>query len=181
MTIFDSPLGLDAFLVGVLNLPHLGDGIGQLNDCRMRVASRQDDMHHFRLLFQGLGDLGRVQHTVTDGVIDLVQHHQVPLAGKDGLARLVPRFFHHLDVRGIRLRTADFHEPAPHLLHDEVVAEGLHRVQLAVMPRALEELQHEHFHPLPDRAQGRAHGRGGLAFPRPGVDDDQSATNLCHC
>jgi hypothetical protein len=38
------------FLAGVLYLAHFGDGIGGLNNCRVRASSRQDDMHH--LLFR---------------------------------------------------------------------------------------------------------------------------------
>ena len=91
-------------------------------------------------------------------------------------ARLVPRGLDHADVFGIGLRAADFHEAAAQLLHDEVVAEGLYGVELAVVPGAFEELQHEHAHAVADGAQCGAHGGGGLAFAGAGVDEDESAS-----
>src|SRR6478609_2654529 len=43
--IFDAALGHHAFFIGVLYLLHFRYGIGQLNDCRMRIPSRQDYVH----------------------------------------------------------------------------------------------------------------------------------------
>jgi hypothetical protein len=48
------------------------------------------------------------------------------------------------------------------------------------MPGTLEELQHQNFHPLPNGAQSRTHGRGGLALPGSGVNDDQTAFSVSH-
>src|SRR6185312_9861901 len=48
--IFNTPLGHHAFFIGVLYLLHFGYGIGQLNDCRMRVPSRQDYVYLRRFL-----------------------------------------------------------------------------------------------------------------------------------
>ena len=48
------------------------------------------------------------------------------------------------------------------------------------MPRALEELQHQHLHALADGAQSGAHGGGGLAFAGTGVDDDETAADVWH-
>src|SRR5512141_2550602 len=39
--VLDAALRQNAFLVGVLYFAHLGDGIRQINNCRVRVASRQ--------------------------------------------------------------------------------------------------------------------------------------------
>ena len=174
--IFDAALRQNAFLVGVLHFAHLGDGVGKLDQRGVRVAAGQDHVHHLRAVAQGLGHLGGVEHAVADGVVDLVEHHHVPLAGEDRLARLGPGGLHHADVFRIGLGAADLHKSAAHLLQHEVLAEGLGRVQLAVVPRALEELQHQHAHAVADRAQGRAHGGGGFAFAGAGVDQDQSAS-----
>src|SRR5208282_743961 len=65
--VFDSSLRHHAFLVGVLYLPHFRHRIGQFDNCRMRVPSGQDHVHHLRLLFQRLHHFRRVQHAVADG------------------------------------------------------------------------------------------------------------------
>src|ERR1700761_8958559 len=65
--VFNSPLGQDAVLIGVLH----------------------------RALREGLNDFRGVEHAVTDGVVDLVQHDHVPVAGEDGLTCLFPRLFDH--------------------------------------------------------------------------------------
>src|ERR1700680_507891 len=62
--VLNTPLREHAFFVGVLYLLHLRDRIGQLNDCRMCVAARQDHMHLFRLLLEPFRNLGRIKHTV---------------------------------------------------------------------------------------------------------------------
>src|SRR6185437_13886135 len=98
--------------------------------------------------------------------------------GEDGRARLVPRGFDHADVFRIGPRAADLYEAAAKLLHHEVVAEGFHGVELAVMPGAFEELQHEDAHAVADRTQRRAHGGGRLALAGAGVVEDQSSSGF---
>ena len=164
----------------MLHLAHFGHRIGKLDNCRMRVASRQDHMHHFRLLLQRFDHLRRIKHTVADRIIDLVQYHQVPFARLDRASTLGPRFFHHADVFRIRLLRANFHEPTSHLLHDEFVTESFGRVQFPVVPRTFDELQHQHTHPVPHGAQSRAHGGSRLALARPSIHDDQTTTNIGH-
>jgi hypothetical protein len=58
--------------------------------------------------------------------------------------------------------------------------EGLHRIQLAVMPGPLEKLQHQHPHAVSHGAQSRAHGGSGLALAGAGIDQDQSFTGVGH-
>src|SRR6185312_1375647 len=48
--IFNASLRHHTFFIGVLYLLHFGYGIGQLNDCRMRVPSRQDYVYLRRFL-----------------------------------------------------------------------------------------------------------------------------------
>ncbi len=140
----------------------------------MGVAARQDDVHRLRLLFERSDHLGRVEHAVADGVVDLVEDHQVPLAGADGLLGFRPGLLHQLDVFRVGLGAAHFDEAAAHLLHHEVGAKGLHRVQFAVVPGALEELQHQHLQAVAHGAQSGAHGCRGLALAGAGVHEDQA-------
>src|SRR5205807_8744165 len=179
-SILNSSLRHHALLVGMLHLAHFGDGIRKFNNCRMSVAPRQDHMHHFWLLLQPLGHLGRIEHPVADRVIYFIQYDEVPLTRLNCLLRVRPSLFDHAHVFRIRLLSAYLHEAAAHLLHDKFVAERLDRVEFAVMPRSFQKLQHEHAHPLPDCPQRRAHRSRGLSFARPGVHDDESAANVVH-
>jgi len=131
------------------------------------VAAGQDHVHHLGLVAQGFGDDLRVEHVVADGVVDLVENDQVPLAGVDGRARLGPRLLDEADVFGIGFRAADLHEAAAHLFEYEVLTEGGGGVQLAVVPRAFDELEHQHFHAAAHGAQSGAERRGGLALAGP--------------
>ena len=40
--VLDPLLGLDALVVGVLDLAHLGDGVGEIDDLLRRIASGED-------------------------------------------------------------------------------------------------------------------------------------------
>ena len=162
----------------MLYLAHFSHGIGEFDDCRMCVPSGQNDVHHLRLPLQRLHHFRRIQHTVADGVIDFVQHHQVPFAGLDRLLGLGPGFFHHPHIFRVRLLGADFHKAAPHLLHDELIAKSLDRIELPIVPRALQKLQHQDPHPLPHRPQGRSHGGGSLPLARPGIHDDETTPQI---
>src|SRR5580658_7837884 len=137
-------------------------------------------MNHLRLVFQALRDFRRIEHTVADGIIDFVEDYQIPRAGLDRPLTLRPCFFHHPHILGVGFLGSDFHETAPHLLHHELVTEGLHSIEFAIMPRAFEELQHEHFHALPHRPESCAHGGCGLAFAWTGIHDDQTTADVLH-
>ena len=52
--IFNPALRPDALLIGVFHFAHRGHRVRQINNCRMCVAARQDDMHHVerRALFR---------------------------------------------------------------------------------------------------------------------------------
>src|SRR5262249_30085318 len=109
-----------------------------------------------------------------------VEHDQVPFSGVNSLVGFGPGLLDHANVFRIGLFGSDFHEAASHLFHNELVAEGLYRVELSVVPRALEELKHQDAHALPDGAQGGSHGGCGFTLARPRIDNDETATNVGH-
>ena len=94
---------------------------------------------------------------------------------------LHPGLLHQANIFRIRLCAADLHESPAHLLQHKVVAEGLDGIQFAVMPGALEELQHQHAHAISHGSQGRAHGGSGFALAGAGVDEDQAFSLRCWC
>src|SRR5947208_15131491 len=148
-SILNSSLRHHALLVGMLHLAHFGDGIRKFNNCRMSVAPRQDHMHHFWLLLQALGHLGRIEHPVADRVIYFIQYDEVPLTRLNCLLRVRPSLLDHAHAFRIRLLSANLDEAPAHLLHDTVVAERLHRVESAVMPRSIQYVTHEPAHAWP--------------------------------
>src|ERR1700728_915645 len=175
-----APLRHYAFFVRVFHLPHLRYRVGGLDNCGMRVPSRQDDMHHLRFLLQALHYFHRIQHAVADGVIDLIQYHQIPLARLDRHLALSPRFFHHLYIFRVRLFCAHLHKSPAHLLHYKLVTKGLHRIQFTVVPGAFQELQHKYPHTLSYCSQGCPHCRSRLPFARYSVHDNETATYVSH-
>lgn len=50
-------------------------------------------MDHLGFLAENVGDLLGVERLVADGVVNLVEHDEVPVAGKDGPGGLAPRLF----------------------------------------------------------------------------------------
>src|SRR5580692_9947285 len=161
-------------------LAHFCNRISDLDNCRVRVTARQDDVHHPGLLLKTLHHPGRIEHAVTDGVVNLVEHHEIPFARLNRLFGFSPSFFDHPDIFRIGLLGSDLHEAAAHLLHHKLVTESLHRIKFAVVPGAFQELQHQHSQSLPDSTQRGAHGGGGLALARPRVDDDETSTDVRH-
>src|SRR6185437_971758 len=94
-SVFNPSLRDHALFVGVFYLAHFGDGVRKLDNCRMRVASRQDNMNPPWLFLQSGGDLGRIKHAITDGVIDVVDNHCIPFAGLECALPLSPGIFYH--------------------------------------------------------------------------------------
>src|ERR1039458_6289095 len=179
-SVLDPPLRQNAFFVGVLHLPHLRHCVCGLDNCGVCVSPRQDDVHHFRFPLQALHHFRRVEHAIADRIVDLIQHHQIPLPRLDRLLPLRPRLLYHLHIIRIRLLRAHLHKSPSHLLHHKFVPEGFHRIQFPVVPRALQELQHQDSHPLAHRTQSRPHRRSRLAFSRPSVHDDETAAYVSH-
>src|ERR1700691_868634 len=98
----------------------------------------------------------------------------------DRFLRLGPCILYHLHIFRVRFLGADFYEAASHLLHDEFVAERLDGVEFAVMPRSLQELQHQNSHPLADGPQRCTHCGGGLSLAWTGVHDDETTAKIRH-
>src|SRR5689334_9027277 len=109
----------------------------------MGVAARQYYMHHFWPLLERFHDrLGR-EHLVADRVVDLVEDDHVVPATKNLSAGKLPCVLDHPDVLRIGFLGPNLYEPATHGKDLQVVVtQHLGRVQLAIMPRALNELYH---------------------------------------
>src|SRR3984957_4321700 len=150
-SVLNSPLRHHTFCVRMLYLSHFGYSVGKLDNCRMGVPSGQDNVHHFRFAFKSLHDLRRIEHSVADRIIDLVQNHQVPGARLNLPHPFRPGLFYHPNVLRIGLLGAHFYEAPAHLLHDELVAERLYCVQFAIVPGPLQKLAHQHAHALTHR------------------------------
>jgi hypothetical protein len=71
-------------LAGVLDLAHLGDGVGKLDQGGLGVAAGEDDRDHLRFLAEDLGNFFEREHLVADGVVDLVKDDEIPVAGEAG-------------------------------------------------------------------------------------------------
>src|ERR1017187_9179349 len=87
----------------------------------MGVAAGEDDVGHLGLAAEDFGDDGGVEHLVADGVVDLVEDDEVPVAGEDCGGGLSPGLLDEPDVLRVGLGAADFDEAAAKLLDDEVV------------------------------------------------------------
>src|SRR5260370_5578465 len=141
----------------------------------MRIASRADHVHVLWPALQRVHHFRRVQHFVADGVINLVQHHQVVLPAVNRGAPRFPAMRGQANVVRVRLRSADLHEPATHRANLKlVISQHLRCVQLTVVPRTFDELHHQHTQSLPYRAKRRAQRASGLTFARPGINNQQS-------
>src|ERR1700677_1544989 len=158
----DAALSEDPLLVSVLDLTHLRDRIGELNQNGMSITAREDDVHHLRLLPQHLRHLFRIEHLVTDGVVDLIEKDEVPLARQNSLGCLGPGLLDHAKILRIGLRPTNLHEAAAQLPDDKVLAHRGGRIKLAVVPRALEELQNQHAHPIAGGTERSAQSRSRL-------------------
>src|ERR1700677_3176544 len=142
----------------------------------MSITAREDDMQHLRLLSQYLGHLFRVEHLVPDGVVDLIEHDEIPLTRQNSRSSLVPGLFDHAKILRIGLRPTNLHEAAAQLPDDKVLAHRGGRIKLAIVPRALEELQNEHAHAIASSAERSAQSRSRLTLARAGIDQDKATT-----
>src|SRR5260370_11867090 len=146
----------------------------------MGIAGRGDDVEAVGTVLEGLDDFVGVEHFVADGVVDLVEDDQVVFAAVDGVAAGLPTFLRQLDVCRVGFGAADFDEAAAHWADFKlVIAEHFGGVELAVVPRALDELHHQYAQALAHGAERGAECASGLAFARPGVNDEQSFF-FCH-
>jgi len=154
----DAALGEDAFGVGVFDLAHFGDGVGEFDEEGVGVAAGEDDVGHLVLAAEGFGDGFRGEHVVADGVVDLVEDDEVPVAGEDGGDGLVPCGLDEADVFGVGFGAADFDEAAAKLLDDEGGGGGVEE--------PLRNCRKRTDMPLP--AARRAVPRAAVVLPLPG-------------
>ena len=165
-------LGQNALCVRVFDLFHLGDEVGQLDQFGMSVSAGADHVNVFGAGAEALDDLVGIEHFVADDVVDLVEDDEVVGAAVDRVAAGRPAFIRHLDVFGIGFCAADLYEAATHRPDFElVVAEHFGGVEFAVMPRTLDELDHQDAQPLADGAKCGSERAGRFALARTGIDD----------
>jgi hypothetical protein len=56
----------------------------------------------------------------------------------------------------------------------------LYGIEFAVVPRTLQELQHQNAHALANGSQSGPHGGSRFAFAGSGIHDDQTTTDISH-
>src|SRR5579885_1434500 len=158
--------------VSPLSSPSPNPPIPPASDAR---SARTDHMNALGPVSQRLDHHLRIEHLVADRVVDFIQHHQVIGAAVDRGSPGFPAFLCQLSVLGVRFRSANLHESAAHGPDFKlVVAEHLRRIQLAVVPRSLDELHHQHAQPLPDRAKRCSERASRLSLARPRINNQQS-------
>ena len=90
----------------MLDLAHFSDEIGQLDELRMRVASRANHVDAFGPRRQRRHHFLRIQHFIADHVIDLIQDYEIIPPAVDLCAAKFPGLLAEADVLGIGLRAA---------------------------------------------------------------------------
>src|SRR5258706_1454730 len=110
-----------------------------------------------------------------DGVVDLIEDHQLVLSGQHLVATEIPAAPDGGHIFRIGFLRPNLHKAAAHgndlktVFRDHPGA-----IQLAIMPGSLDELYHEHLEPLSYGPERHAHRRAGLALAVPGVDHQQA-------
>ena len=66
-SVFDATLREDAFLVGVFDLAHFGDGVGEFDEEGVGIAAGENNVQHFRPASKNIGDSFRVISGVSAG------------------------------------------------------------------------------------------------------------------
>src|ERR1700752_1933519 len=139
----NSLLGGNALLKRMLDLPHLGYKIGNLNDFRFGIAPGKNHMKHGRLILKKLDNIRDRQKVVTERVVDFVQNHNVIISRKYFFLGRPPGISHH--------RLVHFHifafpgKTFPHRLNLES-SQLWGAAKLAVFPFSFEKLEHDNFH-----------------------------------
>src|SRR5260370_24244523 len=130
----------------------------------MGVAAGADDVDALGTLFEGLDDFIGVDHFVADGVVDLIKNHEVVFAAVDGVAARLPALLRELDVGRISFTAGDFYEAAAHGADFKLfLAKHFGGFELAVVPRTLDELHHQHAQGPAHCAKTRSYAASGLA------------------
>src|SRR3984885_771209 len=153
---------------------HLRHQVGGFNQLRVRVAAGSDYVRAFWSLGPRVDYLFRVEHLVADHVIDFVEHDEIVLFAVDLLAAELPGLLAHAEVLRIGFRSANLHKSAAHGANLElIVTEHFRGVELAIVPRALDELHHQDPEALAHGAKRGAESAGRLALAGSDVNDQQ--------
>src|SRR5829696_2761881 len=88
----------DALPIGVLDLAHLGDRVGDVDKLLRRVATGDHDVDVRRSITDRSRDARRVHPTPRAQVRDLIEDHELVLTGGDQGLRLRPAGAGQLDV-----------------------------------------------------------------------------------
>src|SRR3990172_884040 len=166
----DAGLVLDALLVRVFDLAHLGDEIGVVDEFLRGVAAGDDDVGALGALLQEVDDLAGGEPAVGERVGELVESDDVVVARGDLLLALLP------EVAGEGLVLLDvLREPGEAAAQrDDLHAYLLCRPVFAVVAGGgLDELEHADVVAAAPGAKEDAEGGGGLALAVAGVDDDE--------
>ncbi len=174
-SVLDALARPDTQVHGVFDLGHVGDGVGDSDDLFGRIATRDDHIGALRARGEHGDELVDRYPAVLGDVGCLVEDDQVVLSARDLLGRNRPRM-------------ATFRDGLVHVgaLPGEAVTEGvpfdtevIRELSFARLPLlTLDELYDDD---LPAPCPGAAHdteGRGTLAFPGSGIDDE--SRRLCH-
>src|ERR1700693_6376808 len=159
----------------MLHFAHLSNQVGSFYQLWMRIAPRADHVNALGTLHQRFYYAFRIDHFITDHVIDLVKHHQVVLFTVNLLPPVFPSLLAEAKVFWIGRSAAHLYKTSAHRPDFKfIVTEHLGCVQFPIMPRALDELHHQDAQPLSHRAKSGSQGTRSLTFARPGVNNQQS-------
>src|SRR5579884_934757 len=164
-------LGLDSFLEGMFDLPHLRDQIGDLDQLFMSVPAGQENMERRRFCFQEFNDLFDFEVVIADDIIDFVENDHLIVSGQRLFHPELPRFLRLLPVPfGIFCVPG---EALSHRANLKLIAEFLRRIELPVMPTPLDKLNHQDLPAVAERSKSGPEGSRGFPLACAGMDHDQ--------
>src|SRR4029077_21072422 len=91
----NSLLSGNALLKRMLDLPHLGYEVGNLDNFRLGIAPGQDHVKHGRLILKKIDDIRDRQKVIAERVVDFVQNHNVIISRKYFFLSRAPGISHH--------------------------------------------------------------------------------------
>src|SRR6266508_3522407 len=167
----DSLLAADALVEGMLELAHLGDEVGDLDQRRGGVATGDDDVLEAGAVAQHVDHFGGIDPAERHRIGELVEDQHVVRRVADAPLDLGPSLAG--EVGGLLEIAGDPGPAVAHALPGDV-AQPLGRLPLADAPLAgLHELVDADPVAAGPGAQHDAERGGGLAFALAGVDDQQ--------
>src|SRR3989441_3772785 len=144
-SIVNASLGQNTLRIRGLDLAPLGNQVRQFHQLGIGIAAGADHVHALGTFGQGLDHFFRVEHTVADDVVDFIEHHEIVLPAVDLRAAELPGLLAEPEVFRVGFRASDLDEAAAHRTNLHlIVAQHFRRVEFAIMPRAFDELHHQH-------------------------------------